>query len=304
MKSIILISSFIFGSIIGSFLNVVLDRIDTKESFLKGRSYCPSCKKTLSWLELIPILSFFILKGRCFKCKSKIPIQYPLIESLTGFLFFLLTWRILRFGFIFNIFSNFFLNFSLEKIFILINLIFWYYWLIVLILISAYDIKNYLILSEVLLPAIIISALWRIIYGIFLIFNKNSFWGFNLTQFLGSYSYLFKTQSYFSSLVLGTIFAPIIISLIAYFSKEKAMGWGDAILSLFLGIILGWPSVLIALILSFLIGGAFSFLLIIFKKKTLKSYVPFAPFLALGALLVIFFGDIIIKGYLFLGFIF
>ncbi|MGB9680587.1 MAG: prepilin peptidase [Minisyncoccia bacterium] len=301
MRPLMLFASFIFGSIIGSFLNVVLDRIDTKESFIKGRSYCPYCKKTLSFLELIPILSFFLLKGRCLKCKNKISLQYPIVESLTALLFFLLTLRIFRFSFIPNFFLRFFSDFNLEKLIILINLIFWFYWLIVLILISIYDIKKYLILSEVLFPAIFISLIWKIFYGLYLIFSKRTFFSFQLTQFLGSYTYLFGIYSYFLSLFLGIFFSFLVISLIVYLSKERAMGWGDAILALFLGIILGWPAVLVSLILAFLIGGAVSFILILLKKKTLKSYVPFAPFLSLGALLVMLFGDIIIKGYLLLG---
>jgi len=76
------------------------------------------------------------------------------------------------------------------------------------------------------------------------------------------------------------------------------MGWGDAILAFFIGLILGWPNALIAIILSFLLGGAISLILIIFKKKNLKSYLPFAPFLSLGTLLVMLFGDIIIVKYL------
>lgn len=297
MRLIIFLSSFILGSIIGSFLNVIIDRIDTKESFLKGRSYCPYCKRVLSWWELIPILSFFILRGRCFHCKNKISLQYPLIESLTALLFLFLTLKIFRLPFILSQFSNFFTNFSFVRFVLLINIIFWFYWLVVLILVSIYDIKKYLILSEALFPAILISFIWQLFLGIYLLFQNNYFI-YQLNQFLGNYLFLFRPFSYFFSFLLGTIFSTGVIALIVYLTKEKAMGWGDVILACFLGIILGWPAVLIALILAFLIGGAVSLVLIILKKKTIKSYLPFAPFLALGALLVILFGDIIIKGYL------
>jgi leader peptidase (prepilin peptidase)/N-methyltransferase len=85
--------------------------------------------------------------------------------------------------------------------------------------------------------------------------------------------------------------------LLVLFSRERAMGWGDVLLALFLGIILSWPAVLVALILSFLLGGLISLILIKLKKKTFKSYLPFAPFLCFSGLVVLLFGDIILKTY-------
>lgn len=71
----------------GSFFNVVGLRIPKKESIVYPRSSCPSCQTPLKWYELIPILSFFILKGKCHHCQHKISILYPLIEFVTGVLF-------------------------------------------------------------------------------------------------------------------------------------------------------------------------------------------------------------------------
>jgi prepilin signal peptidase PulO-like enzyme (type II secretory pathway) len=100
---------FILGSIIGSFLNVIILRYDTGQSVIKGRSQCLNCQKKLKWYELIPIFSFVVQKGKCRKCKSKISIQYPLVELLTGILF-LLIFQITRYsllvtGYYFIIFS-------------------------------------------------------------------------------------------------------------------------------------------------------------------------------------------------------
>ena len=77
---------FALGLIIGSFLNVVIYRINTSKS-LGGRSACMSCRNQLCWFELIPFFSFLGLKGRCRNCKTKISLQYPLVEFLTGMLF-------------------------------------------------------------------------------------------------------------------------------------------------------------------------------------------------------------------------
>lgn len=76
----------IFGLIIGSFLNCLIWRLFKEESLL-GRSYCPKCRKKITWYDNIPVLSYLILKGRCRKCKDKISWQYPFIEFFTAFLF-------------------------------------------------------------------------------------------------------------------------------------------------------------------------------------------------------------------------
>ncbi|MBI5134277.1 MAG: prepilin peptidase [Candidatus Taylorbacteria bacterium] len=84
MDHFIFASIFVFGAIIGSFLNVVVLRFDTGASISRGRSKCFSCGKTLSWYELVPIFSFLFQGGRCKGCRSKISWQYPAIEISGG----------------------------------------------------------------------------------------------------------------------------------------------------------------------------------------------------------------------------
>lgn len=83
---LIYILIFIFGSVIGSFLNVVIYRLPHKISFVKGRSRCPNCDTQLKAYDMLPVLSYFILGGKCRSCKTKISGRYPLIEGLTGLL--------------------------------------------------------------------------------------------------------------------------------------------------------------------------------------------------------------------------
>jgi leader peptidase (prepilin peptidase) / N-methyltransferase len=100
---------FILGTVIGSFLNVVILRYDTGESIVKNRSRCFSCKKVLKWFELIPVISFIVQRGRCRQCQNKISWQYPLVELLTGIIFLLIfqltRYSLLVTGYYFAIFS-------------------------------------------------------------------------------------------------------------------------------------------------------------------------------------------------------
>ena len=89
METILYIIIFIFGASIGSFVNVIVDRLYIK-SFIAGRSHCDSCGKELSFFELIPIFSYLFLKGRCKKCKTKISPKHLYTEIITGVLVVLL----------------------------------------------------------------------------------------------------------------------------------------------------------------------------------------------------------------------
>ncbi len=94
---LITVLAFIFGCVIGSFLNVVSLRFKTGKG-LNGRSMCMSCGKTLTWKELVPVFSFLVQKGKCHGCKSKISWQYPLVELATGTLFALIFWQTLKYA--------------------------------------------------------------------------------------------------------------------------------------------------------------------------------------------------------------
>jgi leader peptidase (prepilin peptidase)/N-methyltransferase len=250
---------FILGLAVGSFLNSVIYRLDTGESIIKIRSHCPYCKKTLSWFELIPLVSFILQKGRCRHCKKPISLQYPLVEFSTGILFALCAWY-------------FFPNILLSAFYFLFSTF--------LIIIFVYDLKHYIIPNEVIYPAIIVAFLYRL-FGICLPVEALS--GIEAAQV--------------GDLVLG-ILPTLFFVAIVLVSRGRWMGAGDIKLALFMGLVLGWPKILVALCLAFLIGAFVSIILIIKKKKTLKSQIPFGPFLAGATVLTLFIGDALISWYL------
>ncbi|KPJ57160.1 hypothetical protein AMJ49_02490 [Parcubacteria bacterium DG_74_2] len=245
--------AFLFGLILGSFLNCVIYRLKSGKSFLKGRSFCPSCKHTLFFKDLIPVFSFLILRGKCRYCGKKISWQYPLVEIVTA-LIFLGTFN----QFPISNFQNF------------VNLFFMLYVSCSLIVIFFYDLKHYIIPDQVIYPAILISA-------IFLFLHPKS-------QILNSIYSALGASLFFLSIYL--------------ISKGKWMGFGDVKLAFLMGLFLGFPKILVALFFSFFIGAIIGIGLILAKKKTLKSEVPFGPFLVAGTFIALFFGENIISWYL------
>jgi prepilin signal peptidase PulO-like enzyme (type II secretory pathway) len=260
MEFLIYIFVFIFGLIVGSFLNCVIYRLETEESFLKGRSYCPHCKHALSWKDLIPVFSFLILKGKCRYCKKKISFQYPLVELLTGILFVLAI----------PIYGG---RTSIDLIF---------YWVLTcfLIIIFVYDLKHYLIPDKIIYPAIAIAFLNQI-----------------LTSNIQHLTLTSNIEHLTSNLMLGILPSLFFLAIILI-SHETWMGFGDFKLSILMGLILGWPKILVALFFAFLSGAIVGLILILLKRKTMKSQIPFAPFLVSGTFFAMFFGEKIIDWYL------
>lgn len=236
---------FILGTIIGSFINVVVLRYNTGLSFARGRSKCFSCGNTLSWYELVPLFSFVFLRGKCLSCGSKISYQYPVVEFITGLVFSLIFWKT---G----------LSILLPFYFVVFSL---------LVVISVYDFKHKIIPDGMVITFAVLSIL-----------------------------ILFLNQYVNNGLILPNIWdllaGPILASFFAFFwlvSSGKWMGLGDAKLAFGVGWLLGMSGGVFAIMLSFWIGAIFSIFIILLEKLnlfkwgiTMKSEIPFAPFIILA----------------------
>ncbi len=147
LNIIIDIFVFLFGVCVGSFLNCVIYRLEEKKS-LSGRSFCPHCKHTLSWLDLFPVFSFVFLGGKCRYCRKKISIQYPLVELSVGILFVLIFWEVWL---------------PSAGIFGLVSLCFMFYIAASMAIMFIYDLKHYIIPDKILFPAIAITVIYNLI---------------------------------------------------------------------------------------------------------------------------------------------
>ena len=257
MNVLIFVFIFLLGTIIGSFLNVVIYRFNTGRTMVRGRSICMTCNRTLRWYELIPILSYVMQSGKCLRCKEVISHQYPIVEFVTGLVFVLIAYHFLP--------ALFFVPFSY-----LFLVTFFVFIFSILIVISVYDIRHKVIPDKLVFIFIFFSFLSIFVNHI------------NVGPL-----FVHPALSY---LIAGPILAAP-FALLWLVSRGKWMGLGDAKLMLGLGWILGLPLGFASVILSFWIGAIIS-LLIMFvarKKINLKTEIPFAPFLILGAFIVFLF---------------
>jgi len=256
MESLIVVFIFIFGLSVGSFLNVLIDRLSQEEK-ITGRSYCDNCGHQLAWPDLIPLISFLILKRRCRYCGEKISFQYPLVEFLTGLLFVLIALNL----------------YPVSKPFFFLSYPYSFYLLIAnftiiscLIVIFFADLKYQIIPDQIEIVLFCASL-------IIIPFYNQSIW---LTFF----------HQILAALI---IMAPIFF--INFLTAGKAMGFGDVKLAFNIGFLLGLKAGFLALYFAFVLGGIIGLILILSRRKKLKSKIAFGPFLVLGIIMMLFFQD-------------
>jgi prepilin signal peptidase PulO-like enzyme (type II secretory pathway) len=241
---------FLLGLVVGSFVNVVGLRLPQGEK-LTGRSYCDRCAKKLTFRELIPVFSFLIQQGRCRSCKTKIFWQYPLVELGLGFWFaasFLIEIGSPSIGFSIAAWMNLGYLFFAGSIFFAI-------------IIS--DIRFQIIPDKLLAILGLLTLAWLV--------------GKALLQ----QDSLILGEHFLAGLAAGSFFLALWL-----LTRGKGMGFGDVKLAGLIGLMLGFEGAALAILASFIAGALVGLGLIIMGKKTLKSPLPFGPFLA-GATLIV-----------------
>lgn len=264
LGGIFIVELFILGSFIGSFLNVCIYRLPREESVVNPPSHCMACGKRLSAIDLIPILSYLTLRGKCRYCGTGFSSRYLFVELLTGFLF-ALCFQVIGFG---------------PELFKALVL------LCFLIVITFIDIDYQLILDKVLL--------WLAGAGIIVhILNYYSNYIFSFFGYADSFViYVYPIWD----LLLGALLGGGILLAIALISGG-GMGGGDVKFAAVLGFWLGWKLTLLTLFLAFLFGGIGGALLLLFRLKQRKDMIPFGPYLALAAFISMLYGYEIIRWY-------
>jgi prepilin signal peptidase PulO-like enzyme (type II secretory pathway) len=273
--------TFLFGLAIGSFLNALIWRLHTRESLI-DRSHCPKCGHKISWYDNIPLLSFLLLRGRCRHCHERISIQYPLVELMTGLLFVLAYYR--NFGFWildFRFVSDF--GFRVSDF---LELLRDWFVIAVMIVIFIYDLRWYLILDVVSLPAagIILASNLYLGNTTYNICRLENLWSCNALSWSGML---------ISAIIGGSFFlAQFIVS------RGRWIGGGDIRLGLLMGLILGWPYILVGLMIAYFLGSVVGLGLVAANRKKWGSQIPFGVFLTTATVITMFWGSGILKWYL------
>ena len=260
--------SFIFffvGLAVGSFLNVVIQRSERGETLI-GRSHCDSCNTTLTWRELIPLISFIYQKGRCRSCDSVLSAQYPIVELNTGIIFAAIAGRpffeMIFFG---DIFSLLILGVLLATA-------------ATMIVVVVTDFNYHIILNG--------SVFLLALSGVAFMLARNG-----LVCIPGlSTSCAFFSFSAMAQDIAASIMAVVFIFAIWFFSKGRAMGFGDVKLIGATSLILGFPLSILAVMFSFWLGGIWGVGLLASGMRGLKSQIAFGPFIIGGTILAFLFG--------------
>lgn len=283
IHGLFMIGAFILGTVVGSFCNVCISRWPAGESVVQPRSRCPKCLNGIAWYDNIPLVSWLALGARCRHCGTPISAQYPLVEGLTGVLFLLVYWR---FGLV--IATPVYMLFCAA-----------------MIVVTFQDLADWTIPDEISIPGIPIGIALSL-----------------LGMVWGTATGLRVTEVY-DSLIGAALGGGILFGLdriTVFLLKKPGMGFGDVKLLAMVGAILGWQGTLGTLVIASVLGSVAGIGLILYfrfvgnqpvpkseeqgelnpgeEEITLEGhYLPFGPWLALGAVIFMFIGPEIIDAY-------
>jgi len=266
MESVI---SFIFGLVVGSFINAQVYRIAIRYKILDlrfkikngNRSYCDFCGKQLKWWENVPVISYLIQGGKSRCCGKNLPLLYPVTEIVMGILLIL----------------NF--QFTISNLQTINNY-------------SIYNFKNVflLLLGMAIIGFLVFSAVFDFKYMILPDFSTNSliFLALVYKLVMGINANLILADALWGVCLYGFFY------FLHVLTRARGMGFGDVKLAFAMGFFLGWPRAIVGLYTAFIVGAiAGIVVMIFFKKKRKNRLIPFGPFMILGILVAWWWGEMI-----------
>ncbi|NQT33588.1 prepilin peptidase [bacterium] len=267
---------FIFGTVIGSFLNVVIHRIPLGESIVHPGSHCPKCNRQIKAIENIPIISYIFLRGKCVGCGSKISLQYPLVEAVMGILAVLMLHR-------FGISWDFLLYGSMMA---------------VLVALSCIDIKTFRLPNGIVLIGAVIAVVLTVVITIIeLTADRSGELSLSSSGWFGS---LLATR--FPGMILGGLTGLGLLGFMSLVGKmlfrKDTLGMGDIKLAGMMGLYLGPFRTAGMFILGAFIGALFGITMIVIGGRKWGQRIPFGPYLALGGLISLLWGELLWQWYI------
>ena len=269
--------TFLFGAVVGSFLNVVIHRVPREESIVFPNSACPKCGKPIKGYDNIPVLSWLILGGKCRNCKEPISARYPAVELLTALLWVLCFWQI---GF------NAYLPVAIVFVTVMEALVF-------------IDAEHMILPNVITYPLLVFALVVRLIFPLTVgaVYFKDLL-SYPLTAMAGQPDWLVSL----AGAVLGGLMGGGSLWLIGAIWKKlrgvDAMGLGDVKMMFGVGALLGWKLTFLAIFIG-AFTGAVSGMIYIYsqKERDLQSQIPFGIFLGIGSVISLLFGEGLIEWY-------
>jgi leader peptidase (prepilin peptidase)/N-methyltransferase len=283
IHDIVSVYSFILGALVASFLNVVVWRVPRGESIVRPPSHCPKCGASIRWWQNIPVLSWLALRGKCAGCKAPISPRYLMVELLGGFLFL-------------AAFLHFEAFFALHRewncLVVIFELLVWWIWISLMIVGSFIDFDHKLLPDFVTVGGMVLGC------------ARGCFW--SLVSMLEAPECAFSLAGFAPLLwsLSGLAFGFGLLWLVRYFGskafKREAMGLGDVFLMGAVGAIFGPPAVLGTLILSSVFGSIAGIALMLADRIRPGRFVeiPFGPYICLGCLVCMFYGNELYSWYM------
>lgn len=257
---------FVFGSCIGSFLNVCIHRMPLGESVVWPSSHCPKCKIRIPAYDNIPFISYILLGGKCRFCKFRIPLRYPLVELLTAIMFVAL-------------FNHFGLSFEFFVFIVFVSTLF---------IASFVDIDHRIIPDEISVGGLILGFILSTVNGVHLSPLSFEFMPMvnSLMGIIIGGGIIYLTGFLFDLVYFKLLKRPPIQG------ETESMGGGDVKLLAMIGAFLGWQKAL----LTFFIAPFFALSIGLINLVTKKDHtIPYGPFLSLGAIASMLWADKIIR---------
>lgn len=255
---------FALGTAVGSFVNVVVMRSLIGENFLWDRSRCDRCRRELQWYEMIPLISFLLLRGRCRTCHKEIDVMHPVVELLTGTLF--VWWYFLGAAFF---------QISAQPL-SYVQPLFWLCIGLLMLFIVATDLRSLLIPDSAVLAIGMLTILYRIALMLYGVYQPRDF----------------------ALALFGAAATMALFLFLWLITRGRGMGFGDVKLMFVLGLVVEWPNVWLSVFLSFIFGAVVGLVLMVLKRARLKSAVPFAPFMISAVAVTLLWGDALVRWYL------
>lgn len=267
------LAAFLFGLLIGSFLNVCIFRLPRDLSVVRPRSFCPACEKQIAWYDNVPLVSFIFLRARCRNCLHAIPWRYPLVELATGLLF---GWSVLTMGL-----TPEALKYCLFSA-------------IVVTLVGS-DLEERILPDEFTLGGALAG------FALAWLVPMNATLAPLIAPGVRNPRLLSLIEATLGTLVsAGSIL--LVAKLYELVRHREGMGLGDVKMVAMIGAFLGLQGSLLTLIIGSLVGGVGGLLFILLTGKNASTYqLPFGAFLGAAAVGVAMFGDALLHWYLRLG---